>query len=339
MYKQTFLPAFLGLICLYPLALTAEEVNAGFVQGIWLSDSQPIAGNTITLYTAVQNQSNTTLNGTVTFTSNGVEIGYTDFSILPNNLKRVSLPLQVTYGEQSFNALITIGGEVSLLSPTMQAHDVFIDNDTDNDSIADREDEDDDNDGLSDKEEEKLGTNPKLADTDGDGMSDGEEVAAQLDPNDPEDARSYATKDIDVSKLLPLLSSIARSAQNALKKTVQTISPLAETVAEKAETTIYNLIEETPPPSETEDVSLHTEEDITRDGSTLSQFMATPWAASKTIDTLRDIFTSKTALWYHKAVGVILAVAAFLIRSWIWTGLLLLIIWGYIKMRRRSQTR
>ncbi|MFH1508632.1 MAG: hypothetical protein ABIE68_00470 [bacterium] len=49
-------------------------------------------------------------------------------------------------------------------------------------SIFNSDSKDSDNDGLANVEEEKLGTNPYLADTDEDGISDGEEVANNSDP-------------------------------------------------------------------------------------------------------------------------------------------------------------
>ncbi|MBQ5809399.1 MAG: leucine-rich repeat protein [Clostridia bacterium] len=53
--------------------------------------------------------------------------------------------------------------------------------DSDNDGISDG-DEDADNDGLTNAEEQRIGTQPVLADTDFDGIDDGEEVFLSLDP-------------------------------------------------------------------------------------------------------------------------------------------------------------
>lgn len=53
--------------------------------------------------------------------------------------------------------------------------------DTDGDGIDDSVDSDDDNDGLYDFEEDKIGTNPKKYDTDGDGVGDKQD-AFPLDP-------------------------------------------------------------------------------------------------------------------------------------------------------------
>jgi hypothetical protein len=166
--------------------VSAATLNAGIVQGIWLSAREAFVGDTVTLYAAVQNQSDKPIGGKVTFftKSEGLEteVGNARFTVFPNELKRVAVPFTVSYGMQNLTAKVLLDGQETAISINAPVDSIFIDSDSDGDRIGDLKDEDDDNDGISDVEEARLGTDPAKSDTDGDGISDKEEVDAGTNP-------------------------------------------------------------------------------------------------------------------------------------------------------------
>lgn len=160
----------------------AASVNAGIVQGIWLSTREAFVGDTVTIYAAVQNQSDKPIGGKVAFFSKDEPVGETRFTIFPNELKRVAVPFTVSYGTQQLTAKVLLDGEETALTINTPIDSIFIDNDSDSDRIGDLKDTDDDNDGMPDTEETRLGTDPLKADTDGDGISDKDEIDAGTNP-------------------------------------------------------------------------------------------------------------------------------------------------------------
>lgn len=160
----------------------AAALNAGIVQGIWLSQREAFVGDTVTIYAAVQNQSTKSIGGSVTFFSKDAEIGKTTFTVFPNELKRVAVPFTVAYGMQNLTAKVLLDGDETALTIQTPVDSIFIDEDTDGDRIGNQKDEDDDNDGLSDTEENRLGTDPIKNDSDNDGIPDKEEVTEGTDP-------------------------------------------------------------------------------------------------------------------------------------------------------------
>ena len=175
-----------------PLSLVfAEGLNAGFIQGIWYSKTPFFTGDTIRMYTAVQNNSSFDIQGTVEFLVDGNSVGQSPFSALDGRIIEVWTDWNVTKGNHSISATITkafkveIGKDpepISLGTGVLGVSDVFADEDTDQDGIGDLLDPDDDNDLIEDAKEETLGTDPLNADSDQDGVSDGKEVELGTNP-------------------------------------------------------------------------------------------------------------------------------------------------------------
>ncbi len=104
--KWTFLCVCL-LFLSAPLSLHAA-VNAGVVDGIWFSKPNPKTGEKIKLFTAVQNQSTSTVSGTVIFLVNKKVIGSAPFSVASNSVIPVAIPYTFTGdGKQTVSAYIT----------------------------------------------------------------------------------------------------------------------------------------------------------------------------------------------------------------------------------------
>jgi hypothetical protein len=165
---KTFLSIFLFLYVLTPTILNAEELNAGFVQGLWYSDDVVFADTTVRIYAALRNNTEHDLSGTMTFRDNDSKIGTAYVTALPGRLVEGWVDWTATYGEHTISSTLTdiklhAVGEtpqpVDLVS-TLAEDILIVDYDTDNDGIGNDDDTDDDNDGISDEDEAAAGTDP-----------------------------------------------------------------------------------------------------------------------------------------------------------------------------------
>lgn len=153
------------VIVFLPSFALAQSTNAGLVSGIWYSKTPFFVGETIRIYTAVQNQSGKDILGTVTFLNNGNTIGELEFSSSAGRLIEKWIDWKVTEGTHKFqikliNVKSSSGESVILANSTSGVDEKFADLDTDGDGIGNRNDEDDDGDGISDIDEVKNGTDP-----------------------------------------------------------------------------------------------------------------------------------------------------------------------------------
>ncbi len=151
-----------------PLQSHADELNAGFVQGIWFGTESVFVGDTVRIYVALRNNADHDLTGTVRFNDNEKRVGTSYVSALPGRLIEAWTDWTPTYGEHIIVATLTntqlhpLGEDPEMVEViSAQAEQtVFIDRDTDKDGIGDREDADDDNDKVSDTDEVATGTDP-----------------------------------------------------------------------------------------------------------------------------------------------------------------------------------
>ncbi|MCH7828751.1 hypothetical protein IH982_02745 [Patescibacteria group bacterium] len=235
------------LFLFFPFSLAfAQETNAGFVQGVWYSKTPFFAGDTIRIYTAIQNNSGFDIQGTIEFLVNGNNIGESSFSAANGRITEAWSDWKVTQGNYSVAAHIKeafrveIGKNpepISLGTGVLGASEVFIDEDTDQDGIGNMEDDDDDNDGLTDQEEEILKTDPLNPDTDGDGVSDQEEVNSGTNPLVKENALIETQEKSEKEEVVPeesLLKEITDTiTQEYLPSLVQKVDALAKDTTEK----------------------------------------------------------------------------------------------------------
>jgi len=163
---------FLFFLFIVPVSSAqSESVNAGFVQGLWYSSENIIAGDTVRMYAAFRNNTPHDLTGTIRFTDNGKRIGSQSISVLSGRLIETWTDWTPTYGEHTVSVILS-DGTLHVLGGNKIPIDVteivitdtrFADRDTDKDGIGDRTDTDDDNDGISDEDEEAQGTDPLVA--------------------------------------------------------------------------------------------------------------------------------------------------------------------------------
>lgn len=100
------------LVLLVSLAQGAQaadtEVPAGFAPGpVWLSQSDPIAGNTVRLYTVVYNSSPTAIEGSVTFAVGATALGSIPFSLDAGESAIKSVTWTAQEGTHEFSAHIS----------------------------------------------------------------------------------------------------------------------------------------------------------------------------------------------------------------------------------------
>jgi len=219
-------------------AASGQTLNAGFVQGIWYSKTPFFAGETVRVYTAIQNNSGSDIQGTIEFLVDGNSVGEPAFSVINGRIVEVWTDWEVAQGNHSVAANIKeafkveIGKEpesISLDNAQLGASKVFADRDTDQDGIGNLEDPDDDNDFVTDEMEEILGTDPLNPDSDGDGLKDGEELELGTNP---------LSQDTDGDGISDA-TEVAQGSNPLLKESAQKQSPKQQTetsvVAEIAE--------------------------------------------------------------------------------------------------------
>lgn len=113
------IPLFFVVFCVPSCA--AATLNAGVVDGVWFSTNEPRAGEPVTLYTAVHNQSEENVSGSVAFVVDEDIIGTADFRVAPNDIARVAHTHVFSRGTFNVRAYIVASetGEVaSAIAPS-----------------------------------------------------------------------------------------------------------------------------------------------------------------------------------------------------------------------------
>ncbi len=149
----------------------AEDINAGFVQGLWYSEETVFVDAPTRIYVALRNNTEHDLTGEIIFTDNGRRIGTSQVSALSGRLVEAWVDWVPTHGDHTIKAFVNnaklhvIGkGTESIDMTSVIAEDtVYVDYDTDKDGIVNEVDTDDDNDEVSDTDEKARGTNPLVS--------------------------------------------------------------------------------------------------------------------------------------------------------------------------------
>lgn len=158
----------LGLL---PAAALAQDINAGFVRGLWYSDDTFFADETVRIYVAIRNNTNADLTGTVVFYANDKRLGSQSVAALNGRIIESWIDWTPAYGNYELRAelnrvkLSAAGDETETVDSTLTAatDTRFVDYDTDGDGIGNETDLDDDADGVPDLEEIAAGTDPLVA--------------------------------------------------------------------------------------------------------------------------------------------------------------------------------
>ena len=252
--------AIVFLLLILPLSwVSAQGLNARFVQGLWYSKVPFFAGETVRIYTAIQNNSGFDIQGTVAFLIDGKSVGESSFSAVNGRIVEVWTDWGVLQGNHSIGASIQeafkveIGKEpepISLSNALLGASQVFADEDTDQDDIGNQEDADDDNDLVLDEEEEILGTNPLDPDSDQDGLEDGEEIQLGTDPlnqDTDQDGIPDATEVAGGSNPIvaePTQKDVQRAVSN-IPESVTGEKSIVENLAQQIAEDVFPVLEET----------------------------------------------------------------------------------------------
>lgn len=159
------------VICLLLLGLptgVGAVENAGIVDGIWLSNPLPVENRPTRIYVAIHNTTDGDLEGTVHFRVNDQLLDTMRINALSGRIIEswadwvpIAGTSTITVDLRRTELASTASGTqtVAVVQPLTE-RSVYIDTDTDGDSIGNRIDEDDDNDGVSDVDERTAGTDP-----------------------------------------------------------------------------------------------------------------------------------------------------------------------------------
>ena len=111
MAQSKALAAFLVIptaFFIFALPAHANEMPAGFAPGqVWLSDSSPVAGSLVRIFTVVYDGSPTAIEGSVSFKVDGVSIGSAPFSLNAGESAIESVTWTATEGSHIVSAEIT----------------------------------------------------------------------------------------------------------------------------------------------------------------------------------------------------------------------------------------
>lgn len=202
-YKDARMRYFLFTLSIMCFGLStpvhAQDINAGFVQGLWYSEETVFEDVPTRIYVALRNNTDHDLTGTVRFSVDGSRIGSSDVRALSGRLVEAWVDWTPEYGEhtvfaQVSNAELHIIGqgtqEIDIASMTAE-ETLFVDYDTDEDGIGNEKDTDDDGDGISDADEERNGTDPLVPDetpeeTEGESAVDAEEKGEETETKENE---------------------------------------------------------------------------------------------------------------------------------------------------------
>lgn len=168
--------AAIFIILAITLQAHSAHASAGFLSGnIWYSRAEFFAGDNVRVYSAVFNSGDWDIEGTITFSVNGQDIGNADFIVeKEGDLERVWVDWTAKEGTRKIVARVTDARYTEVGAPdhppevvgdTTAENTITVQRDTDNDGVGDPEDKDDDNDNISDREERELGTDPKEPNT------------------------------------------------------------------------------------------------------------------------------------------------------------------------------
>ena len=91
---------------LFP-TVSSAALNAGVVNGVWFSTATPEEGEKVRIFTAIQNQSNETIQGNVAFLVNTEIVGTTSFTVQSNDIIPVSIQYIFPGGDYDVSAYIT----------------------------------------------------------------------------------------------------------------------------------------------------------------------------------------------------------------------------------------
>ena len=223
--------------------LAEEKINAGIINGLWYSRVPFFAGETVKIYTAIQNQSDFDIEGKIQFLDEDLLIGEKDFLAKDGSFIQEWIDWDVSQGYHYISIKIVeakkikAGKEpesISLNLDFLGVDEKFADLDTDGDRVGNEEDLDDDNDGVEDKIEIVIGSNSLVVDTDNDGRNDGDEINEGTDPlvfNEKEELLPIDQKE----KIIKAIAFVRTQTSNIVEKIVEIIEEEKEKTEKEIE--------------------------------------------------------------------------------------------------------
>ncbi|PIT91276.1 hypothetical protein COU17_01460 [Candidatus Kaiserbacteria bacterium CG10_big_fil_rev_8_21_14_0_10_49_17] len=219
---NTFARIILFLLFVSPLS--AHALNAGFVEGIWFSQEEFVDSTPIAVYTALRNNTEESISGTLQFLANDDVIESISFSLAPTQLRQFKTEHVFIAGQVQVSARIASSSHPALQSIAVGSEKIIVDTDTDKDGVGNATDSDDDNDGIPDANEIENGSDPL------DSQSPAPEESMES-----EEHESASSTPITVEKAKEVVGQSAEAASSVVKKVVNTINPIANSLADRAE--------------------------------------------------------------------------------------------------------
>ncbi len=166
-YMYRLATFWLVLLLAVPSLVGAVE-NAGIVEGIWLSNPEPVENQPVRIYVAIHNTTSGDLEGTVHFRVNDQLLDTMRINALSGRIIESWADWVPTAGTSTLTvdlrrtelANTASGTQAVAVVQPLTERTIFIDTDTDGDTIGNQVDEDDDNDGMSDTDEAAAGRDP-----------------------------------------------------------------------------------------------------------------------------------------------------------------------------------
>jgi hypothetical protein len=230
----------LFLLCIFsPFTVSAQEFNAGIVQGLWYSEEKFFAGETVRIYVAIRNNTGSDLTGTVEFNDGDTRIGRKTVQALDGRIIESWADWTPTYGTHTLSANLSrielhkIGSSTQAVEVVSALADdsVFVDYDTDKDGIGNEDDSDDDGDKISDADETEQGSDPLVKNSRADEAHASEEEDEESDEQAQEDIAENTSSDARNSETPGLERFLSESpAENVLSSVTEYITQTRDTI-------------------------------------------------------------------------------------------------------------
>ncbi|MBU0636977.1 hypothetical protein KKH16_02085, partial [Patescibacteria group bacterium] len=310
------------------------QINAGFVSGIWYSKNPFFIGEIVRIYVGIQNRSGFDITGTVEFYDNDTLVRSTNVSIINEQLIEAWTDHTFVYGDHEIKVQLAktyiheIGkpprgvdlGNKFLNISNAFGMTFFVDKDSDNDGIGDREDPDVDGDGLLNDEEEKIGTDPLNPDTDGDGMLDGEDPFPLIPGSKDQPKQQDKIPDLLTNKVEKNKQVINEEAKPVTDRIANFLEKKAKPVTDR----IANFLEKKAKPV-TDRIANFLEKRLEEKKKNLFDISISPAMKNNT-----------SALFLIKAKILFFNIGIFIIKHWLGILILLIVLAIYKKIKKRA---
>ena len=153
--KSALRTVVIAIFCFFPCFVFAADYSVSVgAADIFLVPDPPFVGDTVRIYTVINNTGTKDVEGEAVFRDGSTRLGTKPFSVRVNGRSdEVWIPWQPSegYHDLKIELFMDTGGATLTPAPGTALYGVLIDKDTDGDRVGDRQDLDDDNAHVSDR--------------------------------------------------------------------------------------------------------------------------------------------------------------------------------------------